>query len=175
MLNLRGRNKAKKHSAGEALDEQENKSLVIETEMDRLRINEEEEEEEAEAEAEGRKRGDRGKSKRASLQKSREDALHQKAFSFLLERRASVEHQEEETDVDAIPLPRQEKAVKLQPSLRNGNETLAAVSEGRSAIRANQRPPGGSITERRGMLNLPGDGKLFADVEDVREEETAQM
>ncbi|MEQ2177854.1 hypothetical protein GOODEAATRI_007928, partial [Goodea atripinnis] len=108
MLNLRGRSKAKKHSAGEALDEQENKSLVIETEMDRLRINEEEEE----AEAEGRKRGDRGKSKRASLQKSREDALHQKAFSFLLERRASVEHQEEETDVDAIPLPRQEKAVR---------------------------------------------------------------
>ncbi|XP_047239735.1 raftlin isoform X1 [Girardinichthys multiradiatus] len=108
MLNLRGRSKAKKHSAGEALDEQENKSLVIETEMDRLRINEEEEE----AEAEGRKRGDRGKSKRVSLQKTREDALHQKAFSFLLERRASVEHQEEETDVDAIPLPRQEKAVR---------------------------------------------------------------
>ncbi|KAM4725869.1 raftlin [Anableps anableps] len=109
MLSLRGRSKAKKHSAGEALDEQENKSLVIETEMDRLRINEEEEE----AEAEGRKRGDSGRSKRASLQKSREDALHQKGFSLLLERRASsVEHQEEETDVDAIPLPRQEKVVR---------------------------------------------------------------
>lgn len=106
MLNLRGRSKAKKHSAGEALDEQENKSLVIETEMDRLRINEEEEE------TEGRKRGDSGRSKRASLQKSGEDALHQKAFSLLLERRASVEHQEEETDVDAVPLSRQEKAVR---------------------------------------------------------------
>uniref|UniRef100_A0A146ZUY1 Raftlin n=1 Tax=Fundulus heteroclitus TaxID=8078 RepID=A0A146ZUY1_FUNHE len=108
MLNLRGRGKAKKHSAGEALDEQENKSLVIETEMDRLRINEEEEE----AEAEGRKRGDGGRSKRASLQKSGEDALHQKALSLLLQRRASAEHQEEETDVDAVPLPGQEKEVR---------------------------------------------------------------
>ncbi|XP_032437172.1 raftlin isoform X2 [Xiphophorus hellerii] len=107
MLNLRGRSKAKKHSAGEALDEQENKSLVIETEMDRLRINEEEEE----AEAEGRKRGDSGRSQRAGLQKSGDEAQHQKA-SLLLERRASVEYQEEETDVDAIPLPRQEKAVR---------------------------------------------------------------
>lgn len=106
MLNLRGRSKAKKHSAGEALDEQENKSLVIETEMDRLRINEEEEE------AEGRKRGDSGRSQRAGLQKGGDGAQHQKAFSLLLERRASVEYQEEETDVDAVPLPRQEKAVR---------------------------------------------------------------
>ncbi|XP_014852177.1 PREDICTED: raftlin isoform X2 [Poecilia mexicana] len=109
MLNLRGRSKAKKHSAGEALDEQENKSLVIETEMDRLRINEEEEEE---AEAEGRKRGDSGRSQRAGLQKSGDEAQHQKAFSLLLERRASGEYQEEETDVDAVPLSRQEKAVR---------------------------------------------------------------
>ncbi|XP_014884510.1 raftlin isoform X2 [Poecilia latipinna] len=109
MLNLRGRSKAKKHSAGEALDEQENKSLVIETEMDRLRINEEEEEE---AEAEGRKRGDSGRSQRAGLQKSGDEAQHQKAVSLLLERRASVEYQEEETDVDAVPLSRQEKAVR---------------------------------------------------------------
>ncbi|XP_015229600.1 PREDICTED: uncharacterized protein LOC107084323 [Cyprinodon variegatus] len=107
MLNLRGRSKAKKHSAGEALDEQENKSLVIETEMDRLRINEEEDE----AVVEGRKRGHGGRSKIASLQKSGEDG-HQKAFSLLLERRASVEHQEEETDVDAILAPRQEQVVK---------------------------------------------------------------
>lgn len=107
MLNLRGRSKAKKHSAGEALDEQENKSLVIETEMDRLRINEEEDE----AVVEGRKRGHVGRSKIASLQKSGEDG-HQKAFSLLLERRASVEHQEEETDVDAILAPRQEQVVK---------------------------------------------------------------
>lgn len=94
MLNLKGRSKAKKHSAGEALDEQESKSLVIATEMDRLRINTEEEEEEA---ADGRK------SRRESLQSSGEDALHQKSFSFLLE------HQEEETDVDEIP---QEKSVR---------------------------------------------------------------
>ncbi|XP_008419891.1 raftlin isoform X2 [Poecilia reticulata] len=107
MLNLRGRSKAKKHSAGEALDEQENKSLVIETEMDRLRINEEEE-----AEEDGRKRGDSGRSQRPSLQKSGDEVQHQKAFSLLLQRRASVEYQEEETDVDAIPLPRQEKAVR---------------------------------------------------------------
>ncbi|XP_037549581.1 raftlin [Nematolebias whitei] len=83
MLSLRGRSKPKKHFAGEALDEQESKSLVIETEMDRLRVNEEEE----------------GRSRRASLQ-SGEDASHQKSFSFLLERRPSAE---EETDVDEVP------------------------------------------------------------------------
>lgn len=85
MLSLRGRSKPKKHFAGEALDEQESKSLVIETEMDRLRVKEEEEAE--------------GRSRRASLQ-SGEDASHQKSFSFLLERRSSAE---EETDVDEVP------------------------------------------------------------------------
>ncbi|XP_013866682.1 raftlin [Austrofundulus limnaeus] len=98
MLNLRGRSKAKKHSAGEALDEQESKSLVIATEMDRLRSNTEEEEEEA---ADGGESRDSGRSR--SLQRSVEEAPHQKSFSFLLERRASVEHEEEETDVDEIP------------------------------------------------------------------------
>lgn len=83
MLSLRGRSKPKKHFAGEALDEQESKSLVIETQMDRLGVKEEEEEEE-------------GRSRRASLQ-SGEDASHQKSFSFLSERRSSAE---EETDVD---------------------------------------------------------------------------
>lgn len=87
MLNLRGRSKPKKHFAGEALNEQESKSLVIETEMDRLRVNKEEEEEAG------------GRSRRASLQ-SGEDASHQKSFSFLLERRPSAE---EETDVDEVP------------------------------------------------------------------------
>uniref|UniRef100_A0A1A8PWI0 Raftlin, lipid raft linker 1a n=1 Tax=Nothobranchius rachovii TaxID=451742 RepID=A0A1A8PWI0_9TELE len=93
MLNLRGRSKAKKHSAGEALDEHESKSLVVETELDRLGISTEEER----------------KSKRASLQRGGEDAPHQRGFLFLSERTASVEHQEEETDVDEIP---QEKSVR---------------------------------------------------------------
>uniref|UniRef100_A0A3Q3B916 Raftlin, lipid raft linker 1a n=2 Tax=Kryptolebias marmoratus TaxID=37003 RepID=A0A3Q3B916_KRYMA len=106
MLNLKSRSKAKKHSAGEALDEQESKSLVIQTEMDRLRINAEEEEEEEEAAAERRRSRDSGRSKRASLQRSGGDAPHQKGFSFLLERRASAE---EETDVDEIP---QERSVR---------------------------------------------------------------
>jgi len=102
MLNLRGRSKAKKNSAGEALDEQENRSLVIEAEMDRLGNNTEEEED-----AEERKSGDSGRSKRASLQRRGEDALHQKSFSLLLERRASVEDQEVETDIDKILLSEQ--------------------------------------------------------------------
>ncbi|XP_072226478.1 raftlin [Leuresthes tenuis] len=102
MLNLRGRSKAKKNSAGEALDEQENRSLVIEAEMDRLGNNTEEEED-----AEERRSGDSGRSKRASLQRRGEDALHQKSFSLLLERRASVEDQEVETDIDKTLLSEQ--------------------------------------------------------------------
>ncbi|KAF6716715.1 Raftlin [Oryzias melastigma] len=98
-LNLRGRNKAKKSSAGEALDEQENRSLVMETEMDRLRLGADEEEEE-----------DEGSGRRASLQRREEDAQHQR--SFLLERRASDEHREEETDVDESPLSKLEKSVR---------------------------------------------------------------
>lgn len=104
MLNLRGRGKPKKNPAGEALDEQEKISLVVETEMDRLRINTEEEEEN-----DGRKNRDSGS---ASLQRSGEEALHQKGFSFPLERRASVEHQEEESDIDRVPLSSQEKTVR---------------------------------------------------------------
>lgn len=98
-LNLRGRNKAKKSSAGEALDEQENRSLVMETEMDRLRLGADEEEEE-----------DEGSGRRASLQRREEDAQHQR--SFLFERRASDEHREEETDVDESPLSKLEKSVR---------------------------------------------------------------
>ncbi|XP_023815586.1 raftlin isoform X3 [Oryzias latipes] len=96
-LNLRGRSKAKKSSAGEALDEQENRSLVMETEMDRLRLGAEEEEE------------DEGSGSRASLQR-REDVQHQR--SFLFERRASAEDQEEETDIDESPLSKLEKSVR---------------------------------------------------------------
>lgn len=112
MPNLRGRSKAKKKSTGDTQEERENRSPVIETEMDRLRRNTKEEE----GEAEGRKSRDSGGSEGASLQKggeeSEEDARHQKGFSLLSGSRASVEEQEEETDVDEVPLSRQEKSVR---------------------------------------------------------------
>ncbi|XP_045913688.1 raftlin [Micropterus dolomieu] len=108
MLNLRGRSKAKKKSSGDMQDESENRSPVMETEMDRLRKNTEE--------AEGRKSRDRGKSEGVSLQEGREeseeDARHQKDVSFLSGSKASVEEQEEETDIDEIPLSKQEKLVR---------------------------------------------------------------
>lgn len=108
MLNLRGRSKAKKKSTGDMQDESENRSPVMETEMDRLRKNTEE--------AEGRKSRDRGKSEGVSLQEGREeseeDARHQKDVSFLSGSKASVEEQEEETDIDEIPLSKQEKLVR---------------------------------------------------------------
>ncbi|KAM9340038.1 raftlin [Symphorus nematophorus] len=114
MLNLRGRNKAKKKSTGESQEEEENRSPLMETEMDRLRRNTKEEEEEDEAE--GWRSRDSGRSKRASLQKggeeSKEDAQHQKGFSFLSGSSASVEEREEETNVDEVPLSRQEKLVR---------------------------------------------------------------
>lgn len=109
MLNLRGRSKTKKKSTGDTQEESENRSPVMETEMDRLRRNTKEEE----GEAEGRKSRD---SEAASLQKvgeeSEEDARDQKGFSLLSGSSASVEEQEEETDVDEVPLSRQEKSVR---------------------------------------------------------------
>lgn len=112
MLNLRSRSKAKKKSTGETQEEREDRSPVVETEMDRLRRSTNEEEEEAE----GRKSRDSGRSEGTSLQKggeeSEEDALHQKRSSFLSGSRASVEEQEEETDIDEIPLSKQEKSVR---------------------------------------------------------------
>uniref|UniRef100_A0A3Q1F815 Raftlin, lipid raft linker 1a n=1 Tax=Acanthochromis polyacanthus TaxID=80966 RepID=A0A3Q1F815_9TELE len=104
MLNLRGRSKEKKNSTGEMLEERENRSPVVETEMDRLGRNTKEEEE-----AEGRKSRDSG---RASLQKGGEDPELQKGFLFLSDSRISVEDQEEETDIDRIPLSKQEKSVR---------------------------------------------------------------
>lgn len=65
--------------------------------MDRLRLGAEEEEE------------DEGSGSRASLQR-REDVQHQR--SFLFERRASAEDQEEETDIDESPLSKLEKSVR---------------------------------------------------------------
>lgn len=110
MLNLRSRNKAKKNPTGDTLEErEENKSPVVETEMDRLGSSIKEEEE-----AEGKMSGDSGRSEYA--QKGREqrgeDSQHQKALLFLSQSKASVREQEEETDIDKIPLSKQEKSVR---------------------------------------------------------------
>lgn len=126
MLNLRGRSKAKKSATGELLEERETRSPLIETEMDRLRRNSKEEEEEEEEEAGGRgKSRDSGKRKRAVLQqggdKGEEDAPHQKDFLFLSKSRASLEDQEEETDIDKIPLPKQEKSVRWTDFYQEAN------------------------------------------------------
>lgn len=121
MLNLRGRSKAKKSTTGEMLEERETRSPLIETEMDGLRSNAKEEEEAAD----GRKSRDSGRSKRAVLQKGGdeggEDAPHQKDFSFLSKRRASLEDQEEETDIDMMPLSKQEKSVRWTDFYQEGN------------------------------------------------------
>nr|XP_046272722.1 raftlin [Scatophagus argus] len=112
ILNLRGRSKAKKKSTGEVQEERENRSPVMETEMDTLRRNTKDKEEEAE----GRKSRDNGRTKGASLQKgekeSEQDAQHQKSSSFLSGSRVSVEEQEEETEVDEVPPSKQEKSVR---------------------------------------------------------------
>ncbi|XP_010748204.3 raftlin [Larimichthys crocea] len=112
MLNLRGRTKTKKKSTGETQEERENTYPLMETEMDRLRRNTRE----GEDEAERRRSGDSGRSEGASLQRggeeSEEDAQHQKGFSLLSGSRASVEEQEEETNVDDIPLSKQEMAAR---------------------------------------------------------------
>lgn len=50
------------------------------------------------------------------------------------------------------------------PPRSGGNKALATISEGCSAIRANQRPPGGSITGHHGILTPPRDEKQFMGV-----------
>ncbi|KAA8586007.1 hypothetical protein FQN60_007576 [Etheostoma spectabile] len=111
MLNLRGRSKVKK-STGETQEERENRSPLMETEMDRLRRNTDEEEEEAE----GWKSRYRGRNEGASYQRGREDREEdgrpQKGFSFLSGSRASLEEQEEETDVDKNSPSEQEKSTR---------------------------------------------------------------
>lgn len=86
----------------------------METEMDRLRRTTKEEDEEEERER--RQSWDSGRSERASPRKggeeSEEDAQHQRSFSLLSGSRISVEDQEEETDIDEIPLSKQEKSVR---------------------------------------------------------------
>lgn len=47
------------------------------------------------------------------------------------------------------------------PPPRDDDEMLATISEGCSAIQANQRPPGGSITVHHGMLTPPREEKPF--------------
>ncbi|XP_029938139.1 raftlin isoform X2 [Salarias fasciatus] len=110
MLNLRGRSKTKKNSGGDSLEERENMSPLIETEMDRLRGNTTEEEEEEEEE-EGRDRG-RASLRKGGGERGEEDGRHQRGFLLPLENRASVEDQEEETDIDMVPLSRLEKSVR---------------------------------------------------------------
>lgn len=97
---LRGRSKAKKKSIGGTQEEMENMSPLMETELCRLRRNPKEEEEEAA----GRQSRDGRKSRDADPD-IKEDAWLEK--SLLSGSRASVEEQEEETDVDEIPLSKQ--------------------------------------------------------------------
>ncbi|KAG7245083.1 hypothetical protein INR49_023649 [Caranx melampygus] len=112
MLSLRGRSKAKKNSPGE--EERENRSPVMEAEMDRLRRNTKDGEEEETAEV--RKSGANGRSERASLQEggeeTEEDGRHQKGSLFLSGSSVSLEDQEEETDIDKILLSAQNKSVR---------------------------------------------------------------
>ncbi|XP_037330345.2 raftlin [Pungitius pungitius] len=94
MRNLRGRSKAKRDTP----EDRENMYPL----MDRLRRNskdeeEEEEEQEQEKEAEGRKSRDSERSEGAGLQRG---------FSPLSGSGASLEEEEEETDIDNIPPPR---------------------------------------------------------------------
>lgn len=107
MRNLRGRSKAKKKTTGETEEERENMSPLMETEMDRLRRNSKEEQEEEE---EGRK--SRGSVRSEGGKESEEDTHHQRGFWFLSGSRASVEEQEEETDVDEIKLSELEESVR---------------------------------------------------------------
>ncbi|KAF7668484.1 hypothetical protein LDENG_00010040 [Lucifuga dentata] len=111
MLNLRGRNKAKKSSTGDMpAKENENKSPVMEREMDRLRGNRKEEE------REGRKSTNNGKSEGARPQRYGEerelDVQHRDGFSRLAGNASSFENQEEETDIDEIQLADWEKTVR---------------------------------------------------------------
>ncbi|XP_061669788.1 raftlin [Syngnathoides biaculeatus] len=105
MLNLRGRHKTKKHSCGEMLEEGEDRSLVTETEMGKLRhINEED--------GEGGGGWPTGRTEGWSEGEGDEDA-HPEGLSFLSGgREPSPEDREEETDVDGVPASRRERAAR---------------------------------------------------------------
>ncbi|XP_077364331.1 raftlin [Festucalex cinctus] len=105
MLNLRGRHKTKKHSCGEMLEEGEDRSLVSETEMAKLRHIKEDG-------VEGRRSWARGRTEGWS-EEADEDA-HQKGLRFLSGSLASVEGEEdeEETDIDSVLTSKREKSVR---------------------------------------------------------------
>ncbi|XP_019735950.1 raftlin [Hippocampus comes] len=100
MLALRGRHKTKKHSCGEMLEEGEDRSLVSETEMGKLRHIKEDDVELGRSWAGGRTEG------------WREEDAHQKDLSILSGSLASVEGEEEETDIDSILTSKREKSVR---------------------------------------------------------------
>ncbi|KAM6973934.1 raftlin [Tautogolabrus adspersus] len=111
MLNLRGRSKAKKKSTGEPEEEREDRSPVMETEMDRWRRNTTDEEEEAER----RKRRDsiqRGGEESEDEEEVEEEEQYQRRLSFLPGSRVYVEEQDEETDIDEILPSSEEKSVR---------------------------------------------------------------
>lgn len=106
MLNLRGRSKAKKKSTGGTDEERESMSPMMGTEMRRLRGSSEEDEEE---EAEARRSWGSGRSEGAGLRRradeSKENLWLQKGL--LSGSGESFQEQEEETDVDRMPLSKQ--------------------------------------------------------------------
>ncbi|KAK1880615.1 Raftlin [Dissostichus eleginoides] len=133
MRNLRGRSKAKKKSTGETEEERENMSPLMETEMDRLRRNSKEEEEEEEEE--GRKSG--GSVRSEGGEEREEDTHHQRGFWFLSGSRASVEEQEEETDVDEIKLSELEESVRWTDVCRRSDGGVK--EEGKTEERIKQQ------------------------------------
>ncbi|XP_061615757.1 raftlin [Phyllopteryx taeniolatus] len=121
MLNLRGRHKTKKHSCGEMLEEGEDRSLVMETEMGKLRHIKEED-------VEGRRSWARGRTEGWSEEEAEEEA-HQKDLSFLSGSLVSVEDQEEETDVDGMLTSEREKAVTWTDVCHRGVKEKVTTDE----------------------------------------------
>lgn len=139
MLNLRGRSKAKKKSTGETQEERENSSPATETEMDRLQRNRKEEEEEAQGRKSRDSEGSEGASPQKSGEEREEDEQHQKGILFLTGSRASDEEQEEETDVDAIPMSKQEKSVRWTDVCQRGDGGGGAKEEVKMEERIKQQ------------------------------------
>ncbi|KAF3833724.1 hypothetical protein F7725_024928 [Dissostichus mawsoni] len=131
--------------------ERENMSPLMETEMDRLRRNSKEEEEEEE---EGRK--SRGSVRSEGGKEREEDTHHQRGFWFLSGSRASVEEQEEETDVDEIKLSELEESVRWTDVCRRSDGGVK--EEGKTEERIKQQLFSGQPAAER-----PGGGKLEAE------------
>ncbi|XP_049606958.1 raftlin isoform X2 [Syngnathus scovelli] len=112
MLNLRGRHKTKKHSCGEMLEEGEDRSLVSETEMGKLRHIKEDH-------VAGRKNWAGGR----TTEGWREEAEEEKDLSFLSGSLASVEgEEEEETDIDSVLTSKREKSVRWTEVCQRGGK-----------------------------------------------------